>query len=93
MGRILVKIAGLLLGMLLIVTGLAKAADIREFASGILREVPMLPELGTACAFVIVTAEIVAGAGFYFRRFRRTVRRYRGAAVLGFHHPHCQKDR
>jgi RND family efflux transporter MFP subunit len=71
MGRILIKIAGLLLGMLLIITGLAKAADIGEFASGILQEVPMLPALGTACAFMIVTTEIGAGAGLYFRRFRR----------------------
>jgi RND family efflux transporter MFP subunit len=72
MGRVLVKIAGLLLGMLLIATGLAKAAAIGEFALGIVREIPVSRELGMVCAVAIVATEIFCGAGFYFRRTRRS---------------------
>src|SRR5512140_940150 len=71
MGRIFVKVAGLLLGMLLIVTGLAKVADLGEFASGIIREFGIPRGLGVACASTIVAVELFCGAGFYFRRTRR----------------------
>jgi RND family efflux transporter MFP subunit len=71
MGRTLVKIAGLLLGMLLIITGLAKVATFGEFAAGIVREVPVPSGFGGISALVIVASEVLAGAGFYFHRVRR----------------------
>ncbi len=71
MGRILLKISGLLLGLFLMITGLAKAAAFGEFSSGIVREFPMAPGFGSVCAFMIVSAEVLSGAGFYFRRTRR----------------------
>lgn len=71
MGRTVIKIAGLLLGLLLFITGIAKAIAFGEFAAGIVREVPIPPRFGTLCAVAIVATETSSGAGLYFRRTRR----------------------
>ncbi len=71
MGGIIIKIAGLLLGLLFVITGLSKAAAFEEFSWTILREFPMSRELGTICAFLVIVAEVVSGAGLFLRRMRR----------------------
>ncbi len=71
MGRTVIKIAGLLLGLLLFVAGITEAIAFGEFAAGVVREFPMPREISTSCALAIVAAEILSGAGLYFRRTRR----------------------
>jgi len=79
MGHRLIKISGLLLGVLLFVTGLAKTVTFGEFSSGIAREIPLPRELGMISAFLVIVAELLSGAGLFIRRFRRL-----SAAIAAF---------
>jgi RND family efflux transporter MFP subunit len=79
MGRTLIKIAGLLLGVLLIIAAASKITAVREFASVIVQEIPMSREAGTISAVAITTLEFFSGVGFFFRRTRRP-----SAAIAAF---------
>lgn len=79
MGHTLIKIAGLLLGVLFILTGFAKIVIFGEFSSGIAREIALPRELAMISAFLVIVAELLSGAGLFIRRFRRV-----SAAVAAF---------